>query len=253
MLTRVVSIAVLSVAAAAAAASAQGAGKMVSYPSGSETVSGYLALPQGAGKKPGIVVIQEWWGLNDFIKGKADTFARQGYVALAADLYRGKVTADADTAHQLMRGLPEDRAMRDLQAAVAYLRSRSDVDGKRIGSIGWCMGGGYSLALALAEPALAGAVVNYGRLVTDEKKIAGLSVALLGNFGGKDQGIPPDTVRDFESKAKAAGKSVDFKIYPEAGHGFASSKDPQVFRAEDAKDADARTGAFFAKVLKGRS
>jgi carboxymethylenebutenolidase len=236
----------------AAAAAADEKDKMVSYPSGSETVSGYLAAPGGTGKKPALVVIQEWWGLNDFIKGKADAFSRQGYVALAVDLYRGKVTADADTAHQLMRGLPEDRAIRDLRAAVAYLRSRPDVDGKRIGSIGWCMGGGYSLALALAEPTLAGSVIYYGRLVTDDAKIAGLAVALLGNFGGKDQGIPPESVREFERKARAAGKSVDFKIYPEAGHGFASSNDPKTFRADDAKDADARADAFLARVLKAK-
>jgi carboxymethylenebutenolidase len=223
---------------------------MVSYPSGSETVSGYLAAPAGSQKKPAIVVIQEWWGLNDFIKRKADGFAGNGYVALATDLYRGKVTEDPDTAHQLMRGMPEDRAMRDLQAAVAYLRSRPDVDGKRIVAIGWCMGGGFSGKLALAEPGLAGAVIYYGSLVTDDAKIAGLKVPLLGNFGGKDQGIPPESVREFERKAKAASKTVDFKIYPEAGHAFASSKDPKVFRAEDAKDADARADAFLARVLK---
>jgi carboxymethylenebutenolidase len=251
MFRRLVSI-VAVFAALVAVAHAQAAGKMVSYPSGSERVSGYLAAPAGNTKKPALVVIQEWWGLNDFIKRKADGFSRQGYVALAVDLYRGKVTADPDTAHQLMRGMPEDRAMRDLQAAVAYLRSRPDVDGKRIGSIGWCMGGGYSLALALVEPTLAGSVIDYGRLVTDDARIAGLSVPLLGNFGGKDEGIPPESVREFERKAKAASKTVDFKIYPEAGHGFASSSDPKVFRAEDAKDADARADAFLARVLKGK-
>ncbi len=249
MFVRVVSLAV-ACAALAGMARAQTAGKTVSYSSGSEKVSGYLAAPAGSAKKPGLVVIQEWWGLNDFIRKKADGFARQGYVALAVDLYRGKVTADPDVAHQLMRGMPEDRAIRDLQAAVAYLRSRPDVDGKRIGSIGWCMGGGYSLALALAEPTLAGSVINYGRLVTDDAKISGLNVPLLGNFGGEDQGIPPESVREFERKAKAASKSVDFKIYPEAGHGFASSSDPKVFRADDAKDADARADAFLARVLK---
>lgn len=234
-----------------AGGAAPGAGKMVSYSSGSETVSGYLAVPGGAGRNPAVVVIQEWWGLNDFVKGKADDFARRGYVALAVDLYRGKTATDPDTAHQLMRGLPEDRAVRDLKAAAAYLRSRADVDPGRIGSVGWCMGGGYSLALALAEPTLAGAVIYYGRLVTDDKSVAGLKVPLLGNFGGTDQGIPADSVREFERKAKAAGKTVDFKIYAEAGHAFASSKDPKVFRADDARDADARTDAFFAKVLKG--
>jgi len=240
-------LAALLVAAGSAAAPA---GKSVTYPSGSETVSGYVALPEGAGKKPALVVIQEWWGLNDFIKGKADDFAKKGYVALAVDLYRGKVATDPDTAHQLMRGLPEDRAMRDLKAAFDYLRSRDDVDATRIGSIGWCMGGGYSLQLALAQPKLAGAVIYYGRLVTDDAAIKGLSVPLLGNFGGQDKGIPPESVRELETKAKAAGKSVDFKIYPDAGHGFASSKDPAVFRPDDAKDADARTDAFLEKVLK---
>ncbi|HEV8117357.1 MAG TPA: dienelactone hydrolase family protein [Thermoanaerobaculia bacterium] len=228
------------------------AGKMVSYQSGSETVSSYLSEPGGSGKKPGLIVIQEWWGLNDFVKAKADEFARKGYVALAPDLYRGKVTKDPDVAHQLMRGLPEDRAMRDLQAAVAYLKSRPDVDTTKIGSIGWCMGGGYSLALALAEP-LAGSVLYYGRLVTDPAKIAALKTPLLGNFGGQDQGIPPDSVKDFEGKAKAAGKRVDFKIYPDAGHGFASAvSDPKTYRTEDAKDADARADAFLAKVLGGK-
>lgn len=236
-----------------AATGAEERGKMVSYPSGSETVSGYLSAPGGSAKKPALVVIQEWWGLNDFVKGKADGFAGNGYVALAPDLYRGKVTDDPDIAHQLMRGMPEDRAMRDLQAAVAYLRARPDVDGKRIAVIGWCMGGGYSLKLALAEPGLAGAVLDYGSLVTDDAKIASLNPPLLGNFGGKDQGIPPESVREFEHKAKAHHKTVDFKIYPEAGHGFASSKDPKVFRPDDAKDADSRADAFLARVLKPKS
>lgn len=252
MLRKVIPVVFASLALAAFAG-AQGGDKMVSYPSGSETVSGYLVLPAGSGQSPAIVVIHDWLGLSDFAKAKADGFGKQGYVALAVDLYRGKVTTDPAVAHELMRGLPEDRAVRDLTAAVAYLRSRSDVDPKRIGSIGWCMGGGYSLALALAEPTLSGSVIYYGRLVTDEKTIAGLQVPLLGNFGGEDQGIPPESVRAFEKRAKTAGKSVDFKIYPTAGHGFASSSDPKTFRSADTRDADARTVAFFARVLKGKA
>jgi carboxymethylenebutenolidase len=224
----------------------------VSYPSGSETVSGYLAAGDGAGKKPAIVVIHEWWGLNDFAKGKADGFAKQGYVALAVDLYRGKVAADSDTAHQLMRGLPDDRAIRDLKAAVAYLRSRPDVDGAKIGSVGWCMGGGLSLNLAVAEPTLSGAVIYYGHLMTDPATIAGLRVPLLGNFGGQDEGIPVKDVEQLQAALKKLGKSVDFKIYPDAGHGFASSRDPKTHRPADAKDADERTVAFFARVLRGK-
>jgi len=228
-------------------------GQMVSYPSGSETVRGYVAAPDGGGKKPAIVVIHEWYGLNDFAKRKADAFAKEGYVALAVDLYRGKVATDADTAHQLMRGLPEDRAVRDMKAGVAYLKTRPDVDPAKVGAVGWCMGGGYALALALAEPTLSGTVIYYGHLVTEPATIASLKVPLVGNFGGQDQGIPPESVREFEAAAKKAGKSVDFKIYPDAGHAFASSTDPKVYRPEDAKDADARAEAFFAKVLKGKT
>lgn len=227
-------------------------GTTVSFPSGSETISGYLAAPEGPGRKPAILVIHEWWGLNDFAKAKADGFAKQGYVALAVDLYRGKVTADSDTAHQLMRGMPGDRALRDMKAAVAYLRTRPDVDGAKVGAVGWCMGGGLSLDLAVAEPTLAGAVIYYGHLMTEPSTIAALRVPLLGNFGGQDEGIPVKDVEAFAAEAKKAGRSVDFKIYPDAGHGFASSKDPKVFRPADAKDADARTDAFFARVLKGR-
>jgi carboxymethylenebutenolidase len=230
-------------------ASTAAAGTMVSYPSGSETVSGYLATPAGSGKHPAIVVIHEWWGLNDWIKSKADDFAKQGYVALAVDLYRGKVAQDADTAHQLMRGLPDDRALRDMKGAVEYLRTRPDVEASRIASIGWCMGGGESLDLAVAEPTLAGAVIYYGHLMTDPATIAALKVPLLGNFGADDQGIPPESVREFEAAAKKDGKSVDFKIYPGAGHGFASGPNPK--NPAEAKDANARTDAFLTKVLKG--
>lgn len=237
----------------ASSAAAPLAGRMISYPSGSEKVGAYVSLPAGTGRKPAVIVIQEWWGLNDWIKGKADEFAKKGYVALAPDLYRGKVATDPDTAHQLMRGMPEDRALRDLTAAFDYLRSRDDVDWERVGSVGWCMGGGYSLQLALAQPKLAGAVIYYGRLVTDDAKIRSLAVPLLGNFGGLDKGIPPETVREFARKAKALGKSGDFKIYPNAGHGFASAvDDPETYRPADARDADARTDAFFAKLLKSK-
>ncbi len=237
-------------AAGLALAVAASAGTAVSYASGSETISGYLAAPEGAGRKPAVVVIHEWWGLNDFARAKADGFAKQGYVALAIDLYRGKSATDGDVAHQLMRGLPEDRALRDLKAAVAYLRSRPDVEAARIGTVGWCMGGGWALNLAFAEPTLAGAVIYYGHLITDPATIATLQVPLLGNFGGLDQGIPPSSVQEFEAVAKKDGKSVDFKIYPDAGHAFASSSDPKVFRPADTKDADARANAFFARVLK---
>jgi carboxymethylenebutenolidase len=149
-----------------------------------------------------------------------------------------------------MRGLPEDRAARDVDAAFRYLASRPDVDPARIGSIGWCMGGGYSLQAAIDEPGLAACVVNYGRLVTEPVTIAKIRAPMLGNFGAEDQGIPPASVEAFQTQARTAGKTIDFKIYPGAGHGFASNPDPKVFRPDAARDADERTDAFLAKELK---
>ena len=113
----------------------------VTYKSGDDTVTGYLVFPLGVGKHPAVIVIHEWWGLNDWVKDQAQKFAAQGYMALAVDLYRGQVAKTPDEAHVLMRGLPDDRGLRDLEAAFAYLSSRPDVDAKKIGSIGWCMRG----------------------------------------------------------------------------------------------------------------
>src|SRR5947207_3795887 len=142
-------------------------GKSVSYKSGDETVQGILYTPSGKGPFPAVIVIHEWWGLNDWVKEQASKVVDQGYAALAVDLYRGKVATTPDMAHEIMRGVPEDRAKRDLHAAFAYLQSQSNIKKDRIGSIGWCMGGGYSLDVALQEPTLAAAVINYGHLATD--------------------------------------------------------------------------------------
>jgi len=237
---------------AAATARAEVKTMDITFKSGDDEVKGFLAEPDGKGPFPAIVVIQEWWGLTDWIKENAKRLAEQGYVALAPDLYRGKVATDPTMARRLMGGLPADRAVRDLKGAVEALAARDNVDKSRLASIGWCMGGGYSLDAAIAEPTLAGTVIYYGHLMTDPKTIASLKVPLLGNFGGQDQGIPPADVKAFEEAVKKAGGRVDFKIYPDAGHAFASSKDPSVFRPADAKDADARTDAFLSKVLKGK-
>lgn len=222
----------------------------VRYPSGAETVEGYLVTPTGTGPFPAVVVIHEWWGLNDQVKEEARRLAEEGYVALAVDLYRGRVAADRDEAHELSRGLPSDRAERDLLAAFAYLASRPDVRADRIGSIGWCMGGGYSLALALAEPRLAASVIYYGRLATDESRLAQLRAPVLGLFGEEDRGITPESVRAFESALQKLGKSVEVHLYPGAGHAFANSTRPS-YRQEAAQDAWEKTRAFLARHLKG--
>ena len=126
----------------------------VTYMSGKDTVFAYLCVPDGKGPFPAVMVIHEWWGLTPWVKGGAERLAAEGYVTLAIDLYRGNVAETADDAHQLMRGVPEDRAARDLKSAFEYLRGRTDVAAKKIGSLGWCMGGGYSLQAAVAIPEL---------------------------------------------------------------------------------------------------
>jgi carboxymethylenebutenolidase len=224
--------------------------KEVSYKSGDETVKAILYTPAGNGPFPGIVVIHEWWGLNDWVKEQASKLADEGYAALAIDLYRGKVADNPGTAHELMRGVPEDRALRDLHAAVEYLKSQSDIKKDRVGSIGWCMGGGYSLDVALQEPTLAATVINYGHLATDPAALNKINAAILGNFGGKDQGIPPEDVRKFEALLKQAGKKVDIKIYPDAGHAFENPNNKNGYRPDDAADAWKRTVNFLASTLK---
>jgi carboxymethylenebutenolidase len=225
-------------------------GKSVSYKSGDETVSGMLYTPPGKGPFPAVIVIHEWWGLNDWVKEQASKLADQGYVALALDLYRGKVATSPDMAHELMRGVPEDRANRDLKAAFDYLASQPNVKKDRIGSIGWCMGGGYSLDVALLEPALAATVINYGRLATDPAELKKINAPILGNFGGQDRGITPDDVKKFQESMQKLGKKTDLKVYPDAGHAFENPNNKEGYRPEDAKDAWSRTVAFLDSTLK---
>ncbi len=222
----------------------------VSFKSGDETVAGYIATPDSAGRHPAIVVIHEWWGLNAWVKEQAEKFAQQGYVALAVDLYRGKSATTPDEAHELMRGMPQDRAVRDLEAAFDYLASRPDVNGHKIGSVGWCMGGGLSLQLAVHEPRLAACAVNYGAMPTDAGDIGKIKAPVLGNFGAEDHGIPPDAVRAFEKAMRDAGKTIDVKIYDGAGHGFENPNNKGGYRPDAALDAWARMLGFLAKTLK---
>ena len=225
-------------------------GKPVSYKSGTETVNALLYTPPGKGPFPALVVIHEWWGLNDWVKEEASKLADQGYVALAIDLYRGKVATTPDEAHEFMRGVPDDRSSRDLLAATSYLSSQSNVDPKRIGSIGWCMGGGYSLNLAVSDPKLKVAVINYGHLASDDATLKKINADILGIFGGQDKGIPPADVNKFESQMKALGKTVDIHIFPDAGHAFENPNNKTGYRADDAAQAWKLTTDFLAQYLK---
>lgn len=224
--------------------------KTVSYKSGDDTVQGILYAPEGKGSFPAIVVIHEWWGLNDWVKEQASKLSDQGYVTLAVDLYRGKVAKTPDEAHELMRGVPDDREKRDMHAAVEFLQSQPNVKKDRIGSIGWCMGGGVSLDVALQEPMLKADVINYGHLATDPESTKKINAAILGLFGGQDRGIPVDDVKKFEQMLKQQGKKVEIVIYPDAGHAFENPNNTAGYRAEDAADAWKRTVNFFAATLK---
>ncbi len=239
------------IAFAALAVSALAAdSKNVTYKSGDETVNGILYTPQGKGPFPALIVIHEWWGLNDWVKEQASKLSDQGYEALAIDLYRGKVATTPDEAHQIMRGVPEDRAKRDLHAAFEYLSSQSNVKRDRIGAIGWCMGGGYALDVALQEPTLAADVINYGHLATDPEALKKINAPILGLFGAQDKGITPDDVRKFGETLDKLGKKIDVKIYDDAGHAFENPNNKQGYREADAADAWKRTVAFLNTTLK---
>ncbi|HEY6546787.1 MAG TPA: dienelactone hydrolase family protein [Vicinamibacteria bacterium] len=231
---------------------ARAAEETVSYRSGEETISAFVVTPGGPGPHPAVIVIQEWWGLNDWVKDQARALGKEGYLALAVDLYRGKVASVQEDAHQLMMGAPPDRIQRDLKAAFAFLEARKDVKAAKIGAIGWCMGGRWTLALATEEPKLAAGVAYYGAPPTEAAAIARIKAPILGNFGGADKGPAPEQVKAFEAAMKAAGKTVDLKIYEGAGHAFANVNNPWGgYREEAAKDAWTRSLAWLAKYLKG--
>lgn len=239
-----------STSTAPAAAQAGGLTQLVTY----GDASGYLALPAAgtgaAAKKPALIVIQEWWGVDEWVKEQSARFASRGYVALAPDLYRGRTAKSPDEAHELMRGMPEDRAMADLKAAVDHLAARPDVDPNRIGVIGWCMGGGYALKLATADPRLRATAVNYGSVITDPDAIARVNSQILGNFGSADRGIPAAEVKKFGAALTQYGKLADIKIYDGAGHAFMNPNNQQGYDAAAAQDAWRRIDGFFERLLR---
>jgi carboxymethylenebutenolidase len=211
----------------------------------------FVAWPAGNGPAPAVIVVHEWWGLNDQIKEVARRLARQGYVAIVPDLYHGKRASDDDTerAHVLSRGLDRDVALEELRAAARWLRAQPRTSKARIGVIGFCMGGSLAQQLALHSDEIAAAVVFYGSPDTDPAKLAGLGAPLQGHFGAKDDGIPVSRVDALRNGLKAAGKTAEIYIYPGAGHAFMNEARPS-YHPDAAKQAWARTLAFLQKYLK---
>jgi len=214
-----------------------------------DIASGFLAVPEKPGRYPGLIVVHEWWGLNDWVKEQTTKLASQGYVALAVDLYRGRVAADSAEAHELSRGLPSDRAILDLMGGIIYLAGRNDVDRGHVGTIGWAMGGGYAIQLAARVPRLSACVINYGVLPTDPNELQNIGAPILGNFGADDHGITPADVQAFQKTMENLQRRVDIKIYDGAGHGFENPSNPG-YRPQAAEDAWNRTVTFLNKTLK---
>jgi carboxymethylenebutenolidase len=210
----------------------------------------FVAWPAGKGPFPAVIVAHEWWGLNAQIRSVARRLAQEGYVAIVPDLYHGQVADDPTFAHELSRGLDEDRAVADLDAARDWLAAQPRVVPGRIGVVGFCMGGRLSELLALHEPAIGAAVMFYGRPETNADRLALLHAPLQAHFGGADRGIGPEQVDALRSGLTRAGKPVDVFVYPGAGHAFMNDVQPS-YHADAARQAWARTLQFFQKYLRG--
>jgi carboxymethylenebutenolidase len=210
----------------------------------------FVAWPARRLAAPAIIVVHEWWGLNGQIRGVARRLAAEGYVAVVPDLYHGKVAGDAEYAHELMRGLDEDRAIADLDAALEWLRAEPRVDRRRIGVLGFCMGGRLSHLMALHSPDLAAAAMFYGRPESNAARLATLKVPLQAHFGAEDRGIGADQVEALKAALTRGRKVGDVYVYPGAGHAFMNEGGPS-YHADAARQAWARTLQFFQKYLKG--
>jgi carboxymethylenebutenolidase len=197
----------------------------VSFPSNGNEAHGYLAKP-ASGSGPGVVVIQEWWGLDDHIADITDRLAAEGFVALAPDLYGGKVAHDADEAGEMMSALPADQAARDLGGAVDFLLADESVTSKAVGAIGFCMGGGFVLQLAAQQgDKVAAAVPFYGVGQGVPDQYATLTAAVQGHYGEQDEFYPVDSAKAQEKQIRdESGAEVEFFYYP-AGHAFHNDKD----------------------------
>lgn len=226
-------------------------GEDVRYVPGDENTIGYVVAPGGQGPYPSVLLIHEWNGLVDRIRQVADAFADEGYVALAADLYRGRVGSNRDENMALVRETQADpdAIIANLDAAVRYLRAREDVTGK-VAAMGWCFGGGVALSYALGGESHEGTAIFYGRLVDDPERLATIDHPIYGTFAELDRGIPPEQVARFAAALEAAGVENDIHVYDEVDHGFWLYVEQDTENAlGPAADAWRRLKAYLASVL----
>jgi len=223
------------------------AGSMVQIPSNGGTTPGYLATPAG-GKGPGVLVIQEWWGLVPHIKHVADRFAAEGFSALAPDLYHGKTASEPDGAGKLFMALNIVQAEKDLRGAATFLAGYSST--AKIGAVGFCMGGQLALFAGTVNPSVGAVVDFYGIHPNVKPDYTKLSGPVLGLFAEKDQFVTPQTARELDAAIKKAGKTSEIHIYPNVDHAFFNDERPDAYNKAAAEDAWRRTLAFFRQHLK---
>ena len=223
-------------------------GQMIEFANNGGTTPGYLSIP-AKGNGPGLIVIQEWWGLVDHIKEVCDRFAKEGYVALAPDLFHGHATKSPDEAGKLMMALNIHQAEKDLSGAVQYLVNHNATTSDKVGAIGFCMGGALSLFAASKNDQVGACVVFYGIHPNVTPDLPNLRAPVLGIYAEKDASTPPAVAKKLEEELKALGKSVEFHIYPGVDHGFFNDTRPDVYDRQAAEDAWRRTIEFFAKNL----
>ena len=224
-------------------------GELVQFKANGRMCDGYLAIPeQGSG--PGVIVIQEWWGLVDHIKDVCERFAGEGFVALAPDLYHGKTTKSPDEAGKMMMALRIDEAEKDLSGAVKYLLDHNATTGEKAGVVGFCMGGALSLYTATKNANIGACVVFYGIHPNVKPDLPNLHAPLLGIYAERDGFATPESVHELEQQLKALGKQFETVIYPKADHAFFNDTRPEVYNAEASADAWRRTIEFLRSALK---
>jgi carboxymethylenebutenolidase len=220
----------------------------VEFEANGGTAPGYLALPEGKG--PGVVVLQEWWGVDDHIKDVCDRFAREGFLALAPDLYRGETTDQPDEAQQKMMAMSMDEAEKDMRGAVDYLASHEQYDGSGIGSVGFCLGGGLSVWAATANPKVDAVVTYYYVMPHGKPDFAKVGGPVLGHFGTNDDYISVEDAKALEQEIRDAGADVTFEFYEGAGHAFFGDHNRiGTYHEEHAKSSWQKTLDFLRRHL----
>ena len=222
-------------------------GEMVKFRANGRESDGYLAAP-GAGKGPGVVVIQEWWGLVPQIKGVCDRLAGESFVSLAPDLFHGKTTQSPDEAGKMMMALRVDEAEKELRGAIQHLIAHPAVQPKKVGTIGFCMGGALSLFAASKNPEVAACVVFYGGHPNVKPDLPNLRAPVLGIYAAKDSFVSTDVVQKLDADLTRLGKRHDFHTYPGVDHAFANETGKN-YDAAAASDAWRRAVEFLRKEL----